>query len=51
MCRQQVESVEAVKRGTELAVEECQPQFCWRNCSTLQGLQAFGNIAIQGQQD
>ena len=51
MCLQQVESMEAVKRGTEMAAEECQPQFCWRNCSTLQGLQAFGNTAIQGQQD
>lgn len=44
--------MEAVKRGAELAVEECQYQFHSRrwNCSTLQELQVFGKVAIQGQQ-
>lgn len=52
VCRQQVEATDAVKRGAELAVEECQHQFHARrwNCSTLQGLQVFGKVAIQGQQ-
>lgn len=52
VCRRQVEAMEAVKRGAELAVEECQYQFHSRrwNCSTLQGLQVFGKVAIQGQQ-
>lgn len=51
VCRRQVEAMEAVQRGTELAVLKCQHQFhsrCW-NCSTLQGLQVFGKAAIQGQ--
>uniref|UniRef100_A0A8C8EER6 Protein Wnt n=1 Tax=Otus sunia TaxID=257818 RepID=A0A8C8EER6_9STRI len=41
VCRRQVEAMDAVKRGAELAVEECQHQFHSRrwNCSTLQGLQ------------
>ncbi|NXL30630.1 WNT4 protein, partial [Glaucidium brasilianum] len=36
--------------GTELAVEEWQHQFHshWWNCSTLQGLQVFGKVTIQG---
>uniref|UniRef100_A0A8C3GX23 Protein Wnt n=1 Tax=Corvus moneduloides TaxID=1196302 RepID=A0A8C3GX23_CORMO len=50
VCRRQVEAMEAVQRGTELAVLECQHQFhsrCW-NCSTLQGLQVFSKATIQG---
>ncbi|NWW46546.1 WNT4 protein, partial [Pedionomus torquatus] len=41
------------KRGTELAVEECQHQFhsCWWNRSTLQGLQVFGKLTIQGTRE
>ncbi|KAJ7418643.1 protein Wnt-4-like protein [Pitangus sulphuratus] len=48
----QVEAMDAVKRGVELAVQECQHQFHSRhwNCSTLQRLQAFGKVAIQGFQ-
>lgn len=51
ICWRQVEAMDAVKRGAELAVEECQHQFHSRrwNCSTLQGLQVFGKVAIQGQ--
>uniref|UniRef100_A0A8D0EQQ4 Protein Wnt n=1 Tax=Strix occidentalis caurina TaxID=311401 RepID=A0A8D0EQQ4_STROC len=53
VCRRQVEAMDAVKRGAELAVEECQHQFHSRrwNCSTLQGLQVFGKIAIQGTRE
>ncbi|XP_054044683.1 protein Wnt-4-like [Rissa tridactyla] len=53
VCRRQVEAMEAVKRGAELAVEECQHQFHSRrwNCSTLQGLQVFGKVAIQGTRE
>ncbi|XP_051635334.1 protein Wnt-4a-like [Manacus candei] len=50
ICQRQVEAMDAVKQGAELAVQECQHQFhsrCW-NCSTLQGLQVFGKVAVQG---
>ncbi|XP_009865962.1 PREDICTED: protein Wnt-4a-like, partial [Apaloderma vittatum] len=53
VCQWQAEAMDAVKRGTELAVEECQHQFHsqrW-NCSTLQGLQVFGKVAIQGTRE
>uniref|UniRef100_A0A8C4U6N4 Protein Wnt n=1 Tax=Falco tinnunculus TaxID=100819 RepID=A0A8C4U6N4_FALTI len=44
ICQRQVEAMDAVKRGAELAAKECQHQFRSRrwNCSTLQGLQVFG---------
>ncbi|KFQ45158.1 Protein Wnt-4, partial [Nestor notabilis] len=50
VCQWEVEAMDAVRRGAELAVEECQHQFHspWWNCSTLQGLQVFGKVAIQG---
>ncbi|KAK2528247.1 protein Wnt-4 [Columba livia] len=53
VCQRQVEAMDAVKRGAELAVEECQHQFhaCRWNCSTLQGLQVFGKVAIQSTQE
>ncbi|XP_064298526.1 protein Wnt-4-like [Phalacrocorax carbo] len=53
VCQRQVEAMDAVKRGAELAVEECQHQFHSRrwNCSTLQGLQVFGKVTIQGTRE
>ncbi|NXJ78549.1 WNT4A protein, partial [Trogon melanurus] len=53
VCQRQAEAMDAMKRGTELAVEECQHQFHSRrwNCSTLQGLQVFGKVAIQGTRE
>uniref|UniRef100_A0A8C0BNS8 Protein Wnt n=1 Tax=Buteo japonicus TaxID=224669 RepID=A0A8C0BNS8_9AVES len=53
VCRRRVGAMEAVKRGAELAVEECQHQFQSRrwNCSMLQGLQVFGKVAIQGTRE
>ncbi|XP_027537366.1 protein Wnt-4-like [Neopelma chrysocephalum] len=50
ICQRQVEAMDAVKRGAELAVQECQHQFHSRrwNCSILQGLQVFGKVAVQG---
>ncbi|NWW20053.1 WNT4 protein, partial [Falcunculus frontatus] len=41
------------QRGAELAVLECRHQFHSRrwNCSTLQGLQVFGKVAIQGTRE
>uniref|UniRef100_A0A672TXG5 Protein Wnt n=1 Tax=Strigops habroptila TaxID=2489341 RepID=A0A672TXG5_STRHB len=53
VCQREVEAMDAVRRGAELAVEECQHQFHSRrwNCSTLQGLKVFGKVAIQGTRE
>ncbi|XP_051471729.1 protein Wnt-4a-like [Apus apus] len=50
VCQRQVAAMGAVKRGAELAVQECQHQFLSRrwNCSPLQGL---SKVAIQGTQE
>ncbi|XP_062473116.1 protein Wnt-4-like [Pezoporus occidentalis] len=53
LCQREVEAMDAVRRGAELAIEECQHQFHSRrwNCSTLQGLQVFSKVAIQGTRE
>ncbi|NXA41910.1 WNT4 protein, partial [Eudromia elegans] len=53
VCQRQVEAMDAVKHGAELATQECQHQFHARrwNCSTLQGLQLFGKVVIQGTRE
>ncbi|XP_037245694.1 protein Wnt-4-like [Falco rusticolus] len=53
ICQRQVEAMDAVKQGAELAVKECQHQFRSRhwNCSTLQGLQVFGKVTVQGTRE
>uniref|UniRef100_A0A8C0H9B0 Protein Wnt n=1 Tax=Chelonoidis abingdonii TaxID=106734 RepID=A0A8C0H9B0_CHEAB len=53
ICQRQAEAMDSVKHGAELAIEECQHQFHNRrwNCSTLQGLQVFGKVAIQGTRE
>uniref|UniRef100_A0A8C8S091 Protein Wnt n=1 Tax=Pelusios castaneus TaxID=367368 RepID=A0A8C8S091_9SAUR len=47
ICQRQAEAMDSVKRGAELAIEECQHQFHNRrwNCSILQGLQVFGKVS------
>ncbi|KAM4790280.1 LOW QUALITY PROTEIN: protein Wnt-4-like [Cyanocitta cristata] len=53
ICRRQVEAMEAVQRGAELAVLECQHQFHshrW-NSSPLQGLQVCSKATIQGTRE
>ncbi|XP_017670089.1 PREDICTED: protein Wnt-4-like [Lepidothrix coronata] len=53
ICQWQVEAMDAVRQGVELAVQECQYQFhsrCW-NCSTLKGLQVFGKVAVQSTRE
>uniref|UniRef100_A0A7M4EFB9 Protein Wnt n=1 Tax=Crocodylus porosus TaxID=8502 RepID=A0A7M4EFB9_CROPO len=51
ICQLQAEAMDSVKRGAELAVEECQHQFQNRrwNCSTLQGLQ--NRIVLSGTRE
>ncbi|XP_078509073.1 protein Wnt-4-like [Lissotriton helveticus] len=53
LCRRQVEAMESVKRGAEVAIEECQHQFYNRrwNCSTLDGVQVFGKLIMQGTRE
>ncbi|XP_062984496.1 protein Wnt-4-like [Elgaria multicarinata webbii] len=53
ICHRQVEAMDMVKRGAEVALEECQHQFRNRrwNCSTLQGLQVFGKVILQGTRE
>uniref|UniRef100_A0A8B9S957 Protein Wnt n=1 Tax=Apteryx owenii TaxID=8824 RepID=A0A8B9S957_APTOW len=53
ICQRQVEAMDAVKHGVELAIKECQHQSHSRrwNCSTLQGLRVFGKVTIQGTQE
>ncbi|KAG2470265.1 ENOG enolase, partial [Polypterus senegalus] len=52
LCRQQLEAMDSVRRGAEIAIEECQHQFRTRrwNCSTVQGINVFGKVVMQGFQ-
>nr|XP_009683397.1 PREDICTED: protein Wnt-4-like [Struthio camelus australis] len=52
ICQRQLEAMDAVKHGAELAVEECQHQFHSRrwNCSTLQCLPSLCKRVHQPQQ-
>ncbi|XP_074839702.1 protein Wnt-4-like [Carettochelys insculpta] len=53
LCQRQMEAMDSVRRGAELAIEECQHQFHNRrwNCSTLQGRQVFGKVVVQGTRE
>uniref|UniRef100_A0A4W3GR76 Protein Wnt n=1 Tax=Callorhinchus milii TaxID=7868 RepID=A0A4W3GR76_CALMI len=50
ICRRNVEVMDSVRRGAELAIEECQHQFRNRrwNCSTVDTLPVFGKVVTQG---
>uniref|UniRef100_A0A670K0U5 Protein Wnt n=2 Tax=Podarcis muralis TaxID=64176 RepID=A0A670K0U5_PODMU len=53
LCHRQAEAMDSVKHGAEVALKECQHQFRNRpwNCSTLQGLQVFGKVILQGTRE
>uniref|UniRef100_H2ZYH3 Protein Wnt n=2 Tax=Latimeria chalumnae TaxID=7897 RepID=H2ZYH3_LATCH len=53
ICQRHVEAMDSVKRGAEIAIEECQHQFQNRrwNCSTLDGIHVFGKVITQGTRE
>nr|XP_057937128.1 protein Wnt-4a isoform X3 [Doryrhamphus excisus] len=52
ICKRSVEVMDAVRRGAQLAIDECQFQFRNRrwNCSTLESMPVFGKVVTQGFQ-
>ncbi|XP_064156551.1 protein Wnt-4a-like [Anguilla rostrata] len=53
VCRRSVEVMDSVRRGAQLALDECQHQFRHRrwNCSTRDTLPVFGRVATQGTRE
>ncbi|XP_061112795.1 protein Wnt-4-like [Conger conger] len=53
VCRASVEVMDSVRRGAQLAIQECQHQFRHRrwNCSTLDTPPLFGRVASQGTRE
>ncbi|KAI1892476.1 hypothetical protein AGOR_G00133810 [Albula goreensis] len=53
ICRRSVEVMDSVRRGAQLAIDECQHQFRNRrwNCSTLDSLPVFGKVVSQGTRE
>ncbi|KAH0503054.1 Protein Wnt-4 [Microtus ochrogaster] len=53
MCKRNLEVMDSVRRGAQLAIEECQYQFRNRrwNCSTLDSLPVFGKVVTQGTRE
>lgn len=51
ICKRSVEVMDAVRRGAQLAIDECQFQFRNRrwNCSTLESMPVFGKVVTQGK--
>lgn len=51
ICKRSVEVMDAVRRGAQLAIDECQFQFRNRrwNCSTLETMPVFGKVVTQGK--
>lgn len=51
LCKRNLEVMDSVRRGAQLAIEECQYQFRNRrwNCSTLDSLPVFGKVVTQGE--
>lgn len=52
ICKRNLEVMDAVRRGAQLAIDECQYQFRNRrwNCSTLETVPVFGKVVTQGEQ-
>ncbi|KAB5537223.1 hypothetical protein PHYPO_G00116380 [Pangasianodon hypophthalmus] len=53
ICKRNVEVMDAVRRGAQLAIDECQYQFRNRrwNCSTLDSMPVFGKVVTQGTRE
>ncbi|XP_030043700.1 protein Wnt-4 [Microcaecilia unicolor] len=53
LCRRQVEAMDSVKKAGEMAIRECAHQFQKRrwNCSTLDSMQVFGKVIMQGTRE
>ncbi|MFT7798386.1 protein Wnt-4 [Arapaima gigas] len=53
ICKRNVEVMDAVRRGAQLAIDECQFQFRNRrwNCSTVETLPIFGKVVAQGTRE
>ncbi|KAJ4922326.1 hypothetical protein JOQ06_022861 [Pogonophryne albipinna] len=53
ICKRSVEVMDAVRRGAQLAIDECQFQFRNRrwNCSTLETMPVFGKIVTQSTRE
>ncbi|KAI3370484.1 hypothetical protein L3Q82_025242 [Scortum barcoo] len=53
ICKRSVEVMDAVRRGAQLAIDECQFQFRNRrwNCSTLETMPVFGKVVTQGTRE
>ncbi|XP_072307755.1 protein Wnt-4a isoform X2 [Eucyclogobius newberryi] len=53
ICKRSVEVMDAVRRGAQLAIDECQYQFRNRrwNCSTLESMPVFGKVVTQGTRE
>ncbi|XP_043301922.1 protein Wnt-4 isoform X4 [Cervus elaphus] len=53
LCKRNLEVMDSVRRGAQLAIEECQYQFRNRrwNCSTLDSLPVFGKVVTQGTRE
>ena len=52
ICKRNLEVMDAVRRGAQIAIDECQYQFRNRrwNCSTLETVPVFGKVVTQGEQ-
>ncbi|XP_036388518.1 protein Wnt-4a-like [Megalops cyprinoides] len=53
ICKRNVEVMDSVRRGAQLAIDECQHQFRNRrwNCTTLETLPVFGKVVTQGTRE
>uniref|UniRef100_A0AAY4BT38 Protein Wnt n=1 Tax=Denticeps clupeoides TaxID=299321 RepID=A0AAY4BT38_9TELE len=53
ICKRNLEVMDAVRRGAQLAIDECQFQFRSRrwNCSTLETVPVFGKVVTQGTRE
>ncbi|KAL0180747.1 hypothetical protein M9458_023153, partial [Cirrhinus mrigala] len=53
ICKRNVEVMDAVRRGAQIAIDECQFQFRNRrwNCSTLESVPVFGKVVTQGTRE